>query len=757
MRLGMVLAVLLLPVTSPPNAVGAVTGEDQYNLAANHYTDGRWDLAASEFEKLLRDHRDHSRRSEALFFRGESLLQLSRYRQAAEAFGTLLKETPDHKLAARAAFREGESYYLATDYSSAKECFDRLLAEQQQHPDASLVRAYLAGALLAIAESADRAEEEDLKRAAQLFRESLKDEGEGPLGETCRFGLARSEQLQGLGERAAAAYEQLLEANDPSLSAQSHYYLGEIESERGEHADAAQTYEALIGSAPKSRSAVAVLGPAVIEHAEAGDFAAAKKAFDRYRAQATGPPDRGVLQQTARLARQAGEVEWAIALYQILSETAAEPDAGAAALEKIVQTQIESDQHADAEQTLKKLVAATSDACRKAEATFQLANTQMRLSHNSDALKSYLKIKQEWPDCDSAIPAALQAGGLLAEAGDRKKAAELYAALIDQNLSKEEQAELLYRWAWVLADLGRTDEAGEKFARLHEQATDSPYWADATYRLAEHALEQGNPALARSFLTKLLAGNQDADLQEYALYLLSRAAGSMRDWDAAQKALQELVEQFPTSKLRNGADFSLAEAAYQAAQYELAETRFSKLAKADYDRTEAATVRLRRAQLFGTRGEWDAAGKIAGGLKADTLDPAQRDELHYLLGRCQIAAAEFDQARLFFRRAAQIDSETKTETAAMAQWMIGESFMHQENYQAALGEYFRVVSLYPFPRWQAAGLLQAGKCYERLSRGQDAAKLYRQIQEDYSQTEFAKTASERLKALEAVTAANKKE
>jgi len=757
MRLGMVLAVLLLPVTNPPSAVGAVTGEDQYNLAANHYTDGRWDLATSEFQKLLGDHPQHSRRTEALFFRGESLLQLSRYREAAESFGTLLKEAPDHKLAASAAFRVGESHYLATDYSSAKECFDRLLAEHQQHPDASLARAYLAGALLAIAESDDTAQEEDLKRAAQLFRESLDEKDEGPLGETCRFGLARSEQLQGLGESAATAYQQLLDSNDPSLAAQSHYYLGEIQSERGKHADSGQTYEALIRSAPKSRWAVAVLGPAAMEHAKAGDFTAARKAFDRYHELATGPLDRSVLQQIALLAREAGEVEWAIALYQILSETAAEPDAGAAAIENIVQTQIESGQHADAEQTLKKLVATTSDACRKAEATFQLANTQMRLSHNSDALKSYLKIKQEWPDCDSAIPATLQAAGLLATEGNQKKAAELYAGLMSHTLSQEEKAELLYCWAWVLADLGRTDEAGDKFAQLHQQATDSPYWADATYRLAERALKNGKPAIARSFLTKLLAGNEDAALQEYALYLLGRAAGSMRDWDAMQKALEELVEKFPTSKLRNGADFSLAEAAYQAGQYELAETRFSKLAKADNDRTEAATVRLRRAQLFATRNEWAAARNIAEALQADALDPAQRDELYYLLGRGQIAAAEFDKARLFFRRAAQIDSETKTETGAMAQWMIGESFMHQENYQAALGEYFRVVSLYPFPRWQAAGLIQAGKCYERLSRGQDAAKLYQQIQKDYSQTEFAKVASERLKAIEATTATNKKE
>ena len=183
MRLGMVLAVLLLPVTNPPSAVGTVTGEDQYSLAANHYTDQRWDLAASEFEKLLRDHPDHSRRSEALFFRGESLLQLSRYREAAKAFGKLFKETPDHKLAARAAFREGESHYLATDFSSAKECFDRLLAEHQQHPDTSLARAYLAGSLLAIAESDDTAQEEDLKRAAQLFGANRSTEaGRGPSG-----------------------------------------------------------------------------------------------------------------------------------------------------------------------------------------------------------------------------------------------------------------------------------------------------------------------------------------------------------------------------------------------------------------------------------------------------------------------------------------------------------------------------------------------------------------------------------------------
>ena len=53
----------------------------------------------------------------------------------------------------------------------------------------------------------------------------------------------------------------------------------------------------------------------------------------------------------------------------------------------------------------------------------------------------------------------------------------------------------------------------------------------------------------------------------------------------------------------------------------------------------------------------------------------------------------------------------------MAQWMIGESFFHQEKYAEALAEYLRVDDRYPFPRWQAAALLQAGKCHERLASG----------------------------------------
>ena len=80
----------------------------------------------------------------------------------------------------------------------------------------------------------------------------------------------------------------------------------------------------------------------------------------------------------------------------------------------------------------------------------------------------------------------------------------------------------------------------------------------------------------------------------------------------------------------------------------------------------------------------------------------------------------------------------------MAQWMLGETYWQQENYTAALREYLRVEVVYAYPRWQAAGLLQAAKCYEQLGEAQQAGELYSRVLQNYPQTEFVAEASKRL-------------
>ena len=65
--------------------------------------------------------------------------------------------------------------------------------------------------------------------------------------------------------------------------------------------------------------------------------------------------------------------------------------------------------------------------------------------------------------------------------------------------------------------------------------------------------------------------------------------------------------------------------------------------------------------------------------------------------------------------------------------------------------YSGIEFVYDYPVWQAAALLQAGKCRERLGEPAKASEAYRKILKSYPNTSFAKDAAKRLAELEAAT------
>ncbi len=157
-----------------------------------------------------------------------------------------------------------------------------------------------------------------------------------------------------------------------------------------------------------------------------------------------------------------------------------------------------------------------------------------------------------------------------------------------------------------------------------------------------------------------------------------------------------------------------------------------------------ALVPLRLAQIDARQGEWSSALERARAISTTYPTFRQQFEVDYLIGRCLASLGEYDAARSAYRDVLGSAAASGTETSAMAQWMIGESYLHQRRFEEALNEYLRVDVLHEFPEWQAYGLLQAAKCYAALARYQPASETYTRLIVKFPQSEPAQQAHQRL-------------
>jgi TolA-binding protein len=309
-------------------------------------------------------------------------------------------------------------------------------------------------------------------------------------------------------------------------------------------------------------------------------------------------------------------------------------------------------------------------------------------------------------------------------------AGELYARLIKEHPEFADLDAAIYRRAWLLLQSDESVAADELFARLRRDFPRSRFAADATLRLAERAVAAERYDDAQKLLAEITTTETPAATRQHALYLQGRASTAAGEWSAAEAPLEQLAKDYPASELALPSAYWLAEASYHQGHFEEAARGLADLAELTKDRPLpwSAKAELRRAQALAQMKEWSQALAIASTLATRFPNFEQQFEVDYLIGRSLAAAADFAGAR---------------QSAAMAQWMIGESYFHQENFAAALAEYEQVDDRYPFPAWQSAALLQAGKCHERLGQWRAAFESYDRLLKMYPTSAYSAEAASR--------------
>jgi TolA-binding protein len=308
-------------------------------------------------------------------------------------------------------------------------------------------------------------------------------------------------------------------------------------------------------------------------------------------------------------------------------------------------------------------------------------------------------------------------------------------------------SEALYQLGWVNDDLEDTQRSREAFEKLVASHPDSKYWPDAAYRVASSLLEDEEYEHASAMVSKILQQETvPSEVKIQALYLQSKIAAASNRWDEVPELMEELIASSDDQTVVATAKYWLAESLYHYGDFDRAGKLFDEMQPnaAELGESLEPWLLLRLAQCHGKSQRWTNAALIA----RDCIDRFENFsaayEFNFLLGRAAEYDGMFGDARDQYQQVIDSDNGSGTETAAIAQWRIGETHFHQNEHKLAISAYFKTDSNYDFEKWSSAALIQAGKCQEHLENWQHAAKLYTQLIDQYPQSEFSVDANKRL-------------
>ncbi|MHC4106512.1 MAG: tetratricopeptide repeat protein [Planctomycetota bacterium] len=698
--------------------------EMTYDYAVALLRAGDAEAALDTLEGFRGQFPDHPLAADALHLTASTLHQERRYQDSLEHCGQFQEKYGQHDLAPAVAFLVAENQFLLGRYEPAADAYRRLLSRYPEH-DQGRQAMFRLGMALYHQQAFDEAAElltqvTDGRETAVEFRAGLLALGDGRFqqGEWRQAEQDLTDYLSfGLGQPSA---------DDALLK------LG-LSRHRQDQVEAAlEAYDQLIGQFPESPRrihAVFERGQALVELDRPDDAAAA---FEEVLARAPN----------SRFAPHALNHLGSIAL--------------------------ERDEHTEAAVYFGRAAAALRNgpeggADMVAEAMFQQGQALMSSQQFGQAVDVLSQLLEEFPSHERRGQAlALRAIGFgrRAGAGDHERAVAEIAQIEATDfagLDASMRTALAYEKAWSLRELERPQEAALAYRAVLEQRGTSKLHHHASLELAELEIDAERYDVAADLLRELRQNLTDPSeatrpLREQGTYNLGLCEFHLGRLEVAADLLEEFISGFPKSDLVLSASLLCGEALYKTGRHKRAVTHLQRLV----DRVESGAVPEAQAE------ELHAPGLLRLGECQAALQRWQRSEKvfdQYLklfaesplwyqaqfgIGWARENQGRHDDAIAAYRL---VTDRHQGPTAARAQFQIGECLFAQRRLDEAARELLKVDILYAYPKWSAAALYEAGRCFEEMGDPVDARKQYEQVQQQYPQTRWAEMAADRLTAL----------
>lgn len=712
---------------SESTAAGDLQGRARFRLAECSFLIGDLPTALAGFQQFVADIASDDLIGEAHNYMGEISLELRRYEAALESFAHVI-ETSDGKQTDRARLGMARALLALGRFDEVPVTLGRLC----QGPDANIA----SEGLLILGRS--KYERQQYNEALATFRRvyllqadrRLDDRAHLAAGwalwKLSRFGEVASEVsgiekssesrielhfLRGMTAYAMRdwhlAIDELLLAtkNESPHKTAAMFYCGESALLGGNPKQARTLFQQLLDTEPDSSwSDDAMWGLARAAKAsddEAGFNAACEILRSKY-------PASDFAAQVRSLATAAdGPLEEALAVPAIFEEA----------------SELERDGfYSGAIAAYCAFIKLDQESGLRTEALWRIARLHDRLKQYVEARKAYNDLLSEYPAFDRAVEVISNLARIESEAGDLAAAAGHYRNLVEKFPQSEQALEACYWLALAAADENQCKEA---------------QWQ------VDWLLQRSDPA------SRTLSDTEQR-IRLQTLCLGCQLWAGEDKWQTLADTLDNSHELTGESNLTARLEFWRAEAALRLGKIAEARRRFDALMPRVVGINEAwePMVSLRRAQLAARSEDWQQVLALVDEIEHCCPEFELAYECDYLKGRALAGRGEMSAARASYSCVLENDWAAGTETAAMAQWMIGETFFHQKDYEQATQAYNRVIERHHFPEWQARSALQAGKCAELNDHWDNATKCYADALTRWGETKSGRELQARLKWVE---------
>jgi TolA-binding protein len=707
----------------------------RYALAQCDIADKRFDSARAILDELSRAEPPRANLPQVLLDRAVCAAELGKHDEAVAELESFLARYGDAPQAAEAAYRQAYSLHRVGKYDQSR-ALSRRVAAMKDNPFAPPA-AELDAENLFLSEKYDEAAGE-FQRLAQAAEDEDR---------RLRFELRRGQCAYFSGDYAGAAklLEPLAanervgrsEALQPAL-----FLLGDALLQQGRHAEATEALERFVQAAKgDQREAQFKLG---LSQLRAGDENAAERTFGRVASGDGASPwaQRALFERGQLLYKQKKTQPAAEALARVASSDAPE-ELAAPAKYLLGWIDFDARRYEQAAATWRDMADAHGKHALAADAKFQSGVALKEAGKHEEALAAlndYLARHKDGPH--SAKAKQLAAASLTAL--ERHDQAEAMLATLAADVQSATDT-VLYDLAWTQRSRKDPKAAAETYRRLIRQHEASTLAPAARAELAELLYAENNYSEAAELLEPVVADEKaDPKTLLAARYRLGWCYEKLGQKDKAAATLAAFAEKYGDSELAASA---------------LLQAGLSYAADGRMDRAEQSLAtllsRFRGHKLAPVAllklGEVQAEAKDFGASRQTFqrfLDRHGSDPLacraQFGIGWAHENEKRYDEARKAYEKAI---ASTNTETAARAQFQVGETFLAEGRFEEAAAALLAVEDVYAYPQWSARALLEAGRAFEQLKQPDAARQQYKAVTDKYKELPEAAAASDRLREL----------